>query len=322
MALRFVSLNTGIIIAGAVALGAAILYSPEDARNSPAPAPEAAPSSEVSDAMLAIQGMDRPRPAPARKEIPSVDEMVAKLAARLEKSPDDPEGWRMLGWSYFHTGNFAGAAEAYAKAMSLSPAVASYRSAYAEALVRAANGRIAFEARASFEKALELDPKEPKARLLKGLGELQDGNKAGALETWTDLLRSAGLNDEWAPDLKARVAGLAREMQISVPPGLLQNAAAPVPAREPTAAEIAAARAMPEEERASMERSMVDRLANRLAQSPQDSEGWIRLMRSREVLGEADAAKDALSQALAAFPGEGKDRDGIMTAARELGLAQ
>jgi hypothetical protein len=45
-------------------------------------------------------------------------------------------------------------------------------------------------------------------------------------------------------------------------------------------------------------------------------------MRSREVLGEADAAKDALSQALAAFPGEGKDRDGIMTAARELGLAQ
>src|SRR5262245_62040904 len=58
----------------------------------------------------------------------SVDEMIERLVQRLQQDPNDPEGWRMLGWSYFATDQFSDAAEAYAKAIELSPAVASLRS--------------------------------------------------------------------------------------------------------------------------------------------------------------------------------------------------
>jgi cytochrome c-type biogenesis protein CcmH len=63
-------------------------------------------------------------------------------------------------------------------------------------------------------------------------------------------------------------------------------------------------------------------LASRLAQSPQDADGWIKLIRARVVLGEQDAAKDALKQALLLFTGAEDETSRIMDAARELGLAQ
>ncbi len=39
-----------------------------------------------------------------------------------------------------------------------------------------------------------------------------------------------------------------------------------------------------------MIRGMVDGLANRLEQQPRDAEGWIKLIRSRVVLGDAELA--------------------------------
>ena len=70
-----------------------------------------------------------------------VASMVAQLEAKMRQSPNDPEGWRMLGWSYMQTGRFADAAVAYGKASALDPATADYQSARGEALVRAADGR-------------------------------------------------------------------------------------------------------------------------------------------------------------------------------------
>ena len=33
--------------------------------------------------------------------------LIGQLEAKMRKSAGDPEGWRMLGWSYFQTGRFA-----------------------------------------------------------------------------------------------------------------------------------------------------------------------------------------------------------------------
>jgi cytochrome c-type biogenesis protein CcmH len=46
-----------------------------------------------------------------------------------------------------------------------------------------------------------------------------------------------------------------------------------------------------------MIRGMVDGLAARLAEDGNDLEGWLRLARSRQVLGEMDKARAALDQA-------------------------
>jgi cytochrome c-type biogenesis protein CcmH len=67
---------------------------------------------------------------------------------------------------------------------------------------------------------------------------------------------------------------------------------------------------------------MVDGLANRLERSPRDADGWIKLIRSRVVLGESNLAKQALARGLEVFADDGPERDRIAAAALQLGLGQ
>lgn len=78
--------------------------------------------------------------------------------------------------------------------------------------------------------------------------------------------------------------------------------------------------AMPPHESDAAIRSMVDGLADRLEESPQDVEGWTRLMRSRVVLGEREVATTALRKALEVFRDDSAASGKIMAAAVELGL--
>ncbi len=71
--------------------------------------------------------------APDSKLLPNVNTMIERLAARLETAPGDVKGWRMLGWSYFHTGQYGQAATAYARAVELDPNSAELKASYEEA---------------------------------------------------------------------------------------------------------------------------------------------------------------------------------------------
>jgi cytochrome c-type biogenesis protein CcmH/NrfG len=71
--------------------------------------------------------------AAADKPLPEVNTMIERLAARLETTPEDIEGWRMLGWSYFHTAHYEQAATAYARAAELDPTSAELKLLYEEA---------------------------------------------------------------------------------------------------------------------------------------------------------------------------------------------
>ena len=75
--------------------------------------------------------------AEAGELLPDADTMIERLAARLETTPDDIEGWRMLGWSYFHTGRYQQASTAYARAVELDPSSAELKRSYAEAKAKA-----------------------------------------------------------------------------------------------------------------------------------------------------------------------------------------
>ena len=57
---------------------------------------------------------------------------------------------------------------------------------------------------------------------------------------------------------------------------------------------------------------------DRLRDNPRDADGWIRLMRSRMVLGEPDAAREALRSGLAAFQDDSAAQARLRTAAGEL----
>lgn len=87
-----------------------------------------------------------------------------------------------------------------------------------------------------------------------------------------------------------------------------------------SADQVAAFQAMPPHDREASIRAMVDGLAHRLESSPQDVEGWMRLMRSRVVLGEKDVATAALRKALNIFKDDKAASDRITAASIELGL--
>ncbi len=72
------------------------------------------------------------------------------------------------------------------------------------------------------------------------------------------------------------------------------------PAAGPTAQDVAAAQSMTPEQRQAMIRGMVERLAQRLEQHPDDKAGWERLARAYDVLGETDKAQSARAHAAAA----------------------
>jgi cytochrome c-type biogenesis protein CcmH len=84
-------------------------------------------------------GSERPASvAEAGKPLPDVNTMIERLAARLKTAPEDVKGWRMLGWSYFHTARYKEAAAAYARAAELDPNSAELRLSYQEAKAKAA----------------------------------------------------------------------------------------------------------------------------------------------------------------------------------------
>ncbi len=204
--------------------------------------------------------------------------LVDRLAARMAANPGDPEGWRLLGRSLARLDRHDEAAEAYRQAAALRPDDAALRALRGQALTAAAGGRVGAPAREAFAAALARNPGEPLARFYLGLAALQSGNRAEALARWRALAAALAPDSPWAPMLRAGIAGLTG------------SADGPIDAE-------AAARAaeMSPEDRAATIHSMVEGLAARLAEAPDDAEGWARLARAYRVLGEAEKARDALA---------------------------
>ena len=116
--------------------------------------------------------------------------MVERLAARLEHTPDDLEGWRRLGHAYQVLGEPAKAAQAYSRAAALAPDDPDVLTQYAEALVaQAGPGDVPpVEATNVMRRVLRLDGARQEALWVVGLADASQGNKAEAVELWTKLL--------------------------------------------------------------------------------------------------------------------------------------
>lgn len=255
----------------------------------------------------------------APQSVGDVTTMVQRLADRLRDEPNDPDGWRTLGWSYLQTGRYQESAEAYERAVDLRGDVAELRSSYGEALVRAASGQVTVEALIAFKDALAIDLKDPKARFFVGLFKEQSGDKAGALEDWDTIIRDAPLDSPWLPDLRMRTATLAQELGVELESTDLQSTTTPK-ISGPTAEDIENAQAMSPGEQQSMINGMVERLAQRLEENPEDYEGWIKLARSRKVLGQEDEARTAIRRASEVFADAPEILRRIGEAAQQLGI--
>jgi len=246
--------------------------------------------------------------------IPAVETMTERLQARLVDAPDDADGWQMLGWTYLNQGSYTKAIAAYRKVVALRPDDAKANASLGEALVRQADGRVTEEAVEIFRRTVELDLDEPRAQFFLGLSKSQSGDPEGAVRDWQALVVSAPPDADWVSDVQARIFELSREASIAsdAPSGNVSPG--------PTADEVAAAVALPDDDRAAMIRGMVGRLQARLDRDPRDAEGWVKLIRSWAVLGETGRAETALRTALETFSDEPATRDVIVAQAAALGV--
>lgn len=248
--------------------------------------------------------------------------MIGQLEAQMRDTPNNPDGWRMLGWSYLQTGRPADAATAYGKAAALDPQNAEYLSAQGEATVLAASGQVTPAAEAIFRRTLAVDPADPRARYYLAVGKDQRGERDAAMDDWIALIRSAPPDAPWAAEVRAFVEQVAAERKIDLsgrlPPA--QVAAAPAGPRGPTTEQMAAAQTMSEGDRQQMVQGMVAGLAERLKQNPRDRAGWERLLRARMVMGDAQQAAADYGAARRAFAGSPADQRALREAALQLGV--
>jgi len=249
------------------------------------------------------------------------------LEQRLAAAPQDRDGWVELGQRWSDLGEAAKAADAYGRALGLSGGGLSAGGAaggdptltgrYGEALVGANGGTVTETARAAFEQVLKAAPGDPRARYFLALGNSQAGDDRAALALWQGLMRDSPADAPWVASVRQHLTETAQRLGLD-PAGVIPQTLPPSTSQASGPAGPAAAIAgLPPDEQAKAIRGMVDGLAARLQQSPDDLQGWIRLARARSVLGDAAAAADAYARAAALSP----DDNGLLRAYADALLA-
>ncbi len=135
-----------------------------------------------------------------------IEEMVQRLAARLQSNPDNVEGWIILARSYSTLGRFDQAASAYANAAKQSPNDAQLLADYADTLAMAQGRRLQGEPEKLIARALRIDPNNIKALALAGSAAFDNKNYAKAVDYWEQILKLAPPDSEFARSVSASVA--------------------------------------------------------------------------------------------------------------------
>ena len=251
---------------------------------------------------------------------------VAGAASPAPASADMAQ-WRAEGEAAFADGRYDAAVAAYDKAARANPGTAVLWSALGEARVMASKADpLPSEALGDFRRAIALDAQDPRARYFLAVKRDLDGDHQGAIADWLALLADTPPGAAWEADLRRTITQVGAINHIAVAqrmaaihqptgePGAVGPAAMaaggadlPIAAQAipgPSARDLSDAARIPPSQQAAMARAMVERLDARLTREPQDINGWVMLMRSRQTLGEPDKARAALARAIAANPAQ------------------
>ena len=232
-----------------------------------------------------------PQSAPKTASGESMADLVNQLEQVLADDPNRPDGWAMLGRSAGRIGQWEQSARAYQRATELAPDNEQYWINYGEALMQLAEGKITPAARLAFNKAGQIEPRHPAVAYYTGIALAQQGNTDQAVTIWQDAL-------DRLPDDAQRARAPFRQAIERARPG--SQALSPAPAMpQPSEEAQRAARDMSPEQRQAFINSMVNRLAARLEENPDDRDGWLRLARARGVQGKNAKAAEAYRRALA-----------------------
>jgi len=117
-----------------------------------------------------------------------VEQMVARLAAKLKTQPNDADGWRMLARSYETLRRFDAAADAYRHLVALQPEDPDLLVDYAVVLGMTLDHHLSGPPQALIEQALAINPNHVQALALLGSAALERGDYTSAVKPWKKIL--------------------------------------------------------------------------------------------------------------------------------------
>lgn len=144
--------------------------------------------------------------APQHASPDAIGTMVEALAQRLEREPDDIEGWRMLARSYSALDRHAEAARVYARLEKLLPDEPGVLADLADALASAQGASLKGEPERLIARALERDPKHVKALSLSASAAFERGDFALAERQWQAVLAQVPPDSAFAASTSASIA--------------------------------------------------------------------------------------------------------------------
>lgn len=157
-------------------------------------------------------------------ELEQINNMVAGLAERLQKQPDDALGWTMLGRSYKYLQQYPKAVEAFEHAYKLIGDQPEIMLLYADALAFANNEQLAGKPAELVLKALAIEPDNVTGLWLGGMAKAQTGDFAAAMDLWKKLEALLPPGSE----AQQEIQGLMAKLATQIPEGTAQAESKPV----------------------------------------------------------------------------------------------
>ena len=166
------------------------------------------------------EAMPEPPPSPPAglgdmsrgEQFALIEQMVGRLAARLEENPGDAEGWVQLSQSYRVLGRYDEAREAVARAVALRPddvrVLLQAAGIHLESTPQGAP--LPVEAVAAIGRALAIEPGNAEAQYYAGIAARSEGDAARAREIWERLLAQLGPD---SPE-RAEIEALLEELPV------------------------------------------------------------------------------------------------------------
>lgn len=210
-----------------------------------------------------------------------IKQMIDTLATKLKANPDNPKGWAMLARSYKVMGRFDEAKQAFEKAGNLVNTEPDLLVDYAELLGILAGNKLDGKPQQMIDEALRINPEHPMGIMMAGVAAYQREDYAGAVKRWEKLLGMMQPDSEDAQQMQANIAEARAKGGLTTGES---NKLPPVP--------TGAASGMTQDNI----NQMVDRLAARLKDNPNDLAGWARLARAYKVQGRIDDAANAYAK--------------------------
>lgn len=211
-----------------------------------------------------------------------ITNMVDKLAERQKANPTDLQGWTMLARSYRVMGRLEDARNAFENAGSYIDTDPDALLDYAAVLGGLQGNKLEGRPAALIDQALKVNPDHPSALMLLGISAYQRADYVSAVKAWEKLLSMLDPASSDAQQMQGNIADA--RAQGKMPPADTTKLP-PVPAG-------AAAGGMTPE----MINEMVERLATRLKDNPEDYTGWARLANAYKVQGKLDQAVQAFAK--------------------------